>query len=78
MLDTAGFVISNYLLRASQTEAAAALALSKQLEGFAGTVGRKTEVAKEEGASEADTPRLTKKRSRPGGRNKADKGGISS
>ena len=73
VLDTASFVISNYLVRASRTEAAAALALSKKLEKFAGGGDGKTRGVKKTRASAANRPRPRGKTSRTGRRKKKGK-----
>ena len=70
VLDTASFVISNYLVRASQTEAAAARALLKRLEGFAGGTDSKSEGAKKT-HQWATGPRVRGKKSRAGEKKKA-------
>jgi hypothetical protein len=64
-------VISNYLVRASKVEAAAALSLSTRLEGLARKVDAKTQAAKETRAEPHKRPR--KKAPRPAGKKKAAK-----
>jgi CHAT domain-containing protein len=73
VLDTASFVISNYLARASKAEAAAAIALLERLEGFAGTADGKPQGTKKTRAPGAHRPPSRKKASRPGGKRKAAK-----
>jgi len=77
VLDTASFVISNYLPRTSKPEAAAAIALSKKLEGFAGKADARPQGARKARASDTHKRRPRKKASRSGGRKKVAKRRIS-
>ena len=78
VLDTAGFVLSNYLTRVSGTEAAAARALFKRLTGFAGSGDVESKAVKETRARQPKKSRVRKKASRPGGGKKSATSGISS
>ena len=78
VLDTAGFVISNYLMRASGKEAAAARALFKRLAEFAGSEDAESKAARKTRPRKPQKSRVRKKASRPGGGKKSAKSGISS